>query len=94
VRAIQAIMGMSSPYKHILDNGYWNSYAKQIIPYGRFVNIKELENWLNQITETTTKKWSIERIECEWTIRLRHIENYMATASNFTNNSNKPIKAA
>ena len=61
----------------ITNNFWWNTPVKEAIPFGRFKDIKDVENWAGLITENTFKRWNLDRVEEEWKSRLNYIANWM-----------------
>jgi hypothetical protein len=65
---------------NLLNNVHgWGDPAKDFLPYGRFKTYQHLQDWVHTIRATTYKAWSKERIEEEWKIRLRAMQDWMET---------------
>lgn len=64
-----------------LNNFYWADLVKSVLPFGRFKNYRDVEDWNAMLRERTFKAWSLERIRHAWEVRLNHIQHWMETAN-------------
>lgn len=63
-----------------LNNPYWKEMTEKLLPYGRLKTMQDVQCWLDDLRDRTFNAWSLDRIQCEWKVRLNHIQNWMETA--------------
>lgn len=60
-------------------NPYWKNMCEKLLPFGRFKTFQDVCTWMGDLRERTYRKWSADRIEHEWKVRLAHIQQWMET---------------
>lgn len=87
-RAIQLRLGSNDPNviknhveKQTIDSyeGSWFLAARDLLPYGRFRNTKDVADWANTFMLTTFNEWTEEKIRHEWSLRIDHYKEWMET---------------
>lgn len=79
VVAIESIIKNIDYSIPIKENDYWFETFKNILPFGKFKTIENVFDWSEFIYISTKNKWSKDRIEHEWKIRLNYVQNWMET---------------
>lgn len=63
-----------------IDLNYrWRVAASKFLPFGRFENKKQVEDWSNDLEQKTYRDYSFERIEYEWDTKVEFLCNWMET---------------
>jgi len=73
VRGIQSVFDKRSNFKNDL---YFEQKMSKYLEGSKFSSMKEVEKWADSIVVSTAKKWSMDRIEHEWQIRMDYIKNW------------------
>jgi hypothetical protein len=77
VRAIQSVIGGST---FLLDNSIWISMIEKNLPFGQFLNVREVIEWARYLHNSTQSAWTQERVRVEWRQRLDYVREWMETA--------------
>lgn len=64
-----------------LNNPYWKKLVISCLPFGRFKEYREVNDWVCYMRERTYQAWSLDRIHFVWMNRLEHIQNWMETSA-------------
>lgn len=75
VRSIEKLISNSSYL--LLNNPIWIDMVKCSLPFGKFTSTSDVGDWLDSITESTSKIWNLDRIEFEWKTRIDYISNHL-----------------
>lgn len=73
VRSIEKLISNSSHL--LLNNPIWIDMVKCSLPFGKFTSTNDVGDWLDSITESTSKIWNLDRIE--WKTRIDYISNHL-----------------
>ena len=59
------------------NNPYWKDMTTKLCPFGRFRHFKDVCAWMEDLRDRTSRAWSQERVVHEWSVRLKHIQEWM-----------------
>lgn len=80
VRAIQShlVDKVRDPFHSFICSrpSSWKSDVSKRVPFGRFKNADEWEDWAQDLFDKTVKHWDKDRVECEWNRKAKLLNDW------------------
>ena len=81
VRVIEDVLvGRKPNISTVIEHSYMSKMFPQVIGNSRFKEVRDVENWIEDLHERTLKAWSFDRIMVECHKRMEYILNWMETS--------------